>query len=68
VELTLSLIIFKKNIRRVISKKGKQLEYLIYRIIIIECPTCKKIVKENKDHYYSPARETDLIILTDILW
>ena len=49
-------------------KKGKQLEYPIHKIMIIECPTCGKMVEENDDHYYLPARETDPTILTDILW
>ncbi len=26
------------------------------------------MMEENKDHYYPPARETDLTILTDKLW
>src|SRR6266511_744449 len=68
VELTLSLITFKRDIRRVTSKKGKQTEHPIHRITIIECPTCGKMVKENKDHYCPPARETDLTILTNKPW
>ncbi len=48
-------------------KKDKQPEYLIYKIIIIEYPTCGKIVEKNKDHYCLPARETDPTILTDKL-
>src|SRR6266542_1993842 len=67
-ELTPSLITFKRNIRRVTSKKGKQTEHPIHRIIIIECLTCGKMVEENKDHYYPPAKETDLTIFTDKPW
>ena len=62
------LITFKRNIRRVIYKKGKQLEYSIYKIIIIKYLTCGKIVEENKDHHCSSAREIDPTSLTDILW
>ena len=46
-ELTPSLITFKRDIRRITSKKGKQLEYPIYKITIIECPTCGKMVEKN---------------------
>ncbi len=67
-ELTSSLIIFKKDIRRVTCKKSKQLEHPIHKITIIEYPICRKIVEENKDYYYSLAKETDLTILTNILW
>ncbi len=67
-ELTLSLIIFKRDIRRVICKKGKQLEHPIHKITIIEYPTCGKMVEENKDHYCPPARETDPTILTNKSW
>ncbi len=67
-ELTLSLIKFKRDIRRVICKKGKQSEYSIYKIIIIECLTCGKMVKGKDDHYYLLARETDPTILTDKPW
>src|SRR6266498_1679767 len=48
-ELTPSLITFKRNIRRVICKKGKQLKHPIHKIAIIECPICEKMVKENQD-------------------
>ncbi len=67
-ELTLSLIIFKRDIRRVICKKRKQLEYLIHKIIIIKCPTCEKMVKENKNYYYPPVKEIDPTILTNKPW
>src|SRR6266498_3599714 len=68
VELTSSLITFRRDIRRVTCKKGKQPEYLIHKITIIECPTCGKMVEENKDHYCPPAREIDLTILTNKPW
>ena len=68
VELTLFLITFKRDIRRVTCKKGKQLEYPIHKITIIECPTCGKMVEENEDHYCPPAREVDPAILTDKPW
>ncbi len=67
-ELTPSLITFKRDIRRITSKKGKQLEYPIYKITIIECLTYEKMVEENQDHYCLPAREIDQSILTDKLW
>jgi len=67
-ELTPSLITFKRDIRRVTSKKGKQLEHPIHKITIIEYPICGKIVEENKDHYYPLTRETDPIILTNESW
>jgi len=67
-KLTLSLITFKRDIRRVICKKDKQIKYSIHKIILIEYPTYEKIMEENKDHYCLLARETDLTILTDILW
>ncbi len=67
-ELTPSLITFKRDIRRVTCKKGKQPEHSIYKITIIECPTYGKMVKENKDHYCPPAREIDPTILTNKLW
>ncbi len=51
-----------------IYKKGKQSEYFIHKIMIVEYPICEKIVKENKDHYCPPARETDLTILINIPW
>src|SRR6266540_440660 len=63
-----SLITFKRNIRKVTSKKGKQPEHSIHRIIIIECSTCGKMVEENQDHYCPPMRETDLTILTNKSW
>ncbi len=49
-------------------KKGKQSEYLIHKIIIIECPTCGKMVEENQNYYYPSMRETDLTILVDKPW
>ncbi len=66
-ELTLSLITFKRKIRAEISPKGKQPKYeeKIYRISIIECLICGKMVKENDDHYCPPMRETDPSILVD---
>src|SRR6266545_5339106 len=67
-ELISSLIIFKRDIRRVTCKKGKQSEHPIYKITIIECPTCGKMVEENQDHYCPSARETDSAILTDKSW
>ncbi len=67
-ELTPSLITFKKDIRRVTNKKGKQPEHPIHKITIIECPTCEKMVEENQDHYCLPAREMDLTILADKPW
>src|SRR6266498_247528 len=63
-----SLITFKRDIRRVTCKKGKQSEYPIHKITIIECLTCEKMVEENQDHYCLPARETDLTILTNKPW
>ncbi len=68
VELTPSLITFRRNIRRITCKKGKQPEHPIHKITIIECPTCGKMVEENEDHYCPPARETDPTILTDKPW
>jgi len=59
---------FKRDIRRVTCKKNKQSKHLIHKITIIECPTCEKMVKENKDHYCPPVRKTDSIILADKLW
>ena len=67
-ESTLSLITFKRDIRKVTCKKGKQPEHPIHRITIIKCPTCGKMVEENQDHYCLLARETDLTILTNKLW
>src|SRR6266498_1090492 len=67
-ELIPSLITFKRDIRRVICKKGKQPEHLIHKIIIIECPICGKIVEENQDHYCPLAKEIDPTILTDKPW
>src|SRR6266540_970195 len=67
-ELTPSLITFKRDIRRVTCKKGKQPEHSIYKITIIECPTCGKMVEKSQDHYCLPAREIDLTILTDKSW
>jgi len=68
VELTSSLITFKRDIRRVTCKKEKQPEHPVHKIIIIECSTCGKMVKENQDHYCSLAREMDPTILTNKLW
>ncbi len=59
---------FKRDIRRVIYKKGKQPEHPIHKITIIECLICGKIVKENQDHYCPSTRETDPTILTDKSW
>ncbi len=67
-ELTPSLITFKRDIRRVTNKKGKQPEHPIHKITIIECPTCEKMVEKSKDHYCSPAREMDPTILTNKSW
>ncbi len=67
-ELTPSLVTFKRDIRRVTSKKGKQPEHPVHKITIIECLTCRKMVEENKDYYCPPARETDPTILTDKPW
>ncbi len=67
-KLTSSLITFKRDIRRVTCKKGKQPEHLIHKITIIECPTCEKIVKENQNHYCLSIRETNLTILMDKSW
>src|SRR6266542_5181731 len=67
-ELILSLITFKRDIRRVICKKGKQPEHPIHKINIIKCPTCGKMVEENQDHYCPLIREIDLTILTNKLW
>jgi len=66
-ELIPSLITFKRDIRKVTSKKDKQPEHPIHKIMIIECPICGKIVEENKDHYCPPVRETDPAILTNKL-
>src|SRR6266498_4806038 len=68
VELTPSLITFRRNIRRITCKKDKQPEYPIHKITIIECPTCRKMVEENQDYYCPPAREIDLTILTNKPW
>jgi len=69
-ELILLLITFRRKIRAEISLKGKQPKYEeeIYRITIIECPTCRKMVEENDDHYCPPMRETDPSILVDTPW
>ncbi len=67
VKLIPSLIIFKRDIKRVICRKDKQLEHPIHKITIIECPTCEKMVEKNKNHYYSPARKMDSTLLIDIL-
>ncbi len=63
-----SLITFKRDIRRIICKKGKQPKYPIHKITIIECPTCEKMVKESENHYCLPAREMDPIIFVDKPW
>ena len=47
-ELIPSLITFKKDIRRVTCKKGKQPEHSIHKVTIIECPTCGKWWKKNR--------------------
>ncbi len=47
IELTPSLITFKRDIRRIICKKGKQPKHPIHRITIVEYPICGKIVEEN---------------------
>src|SRR6266540_496642 len=67
-EVTSTLITFKKDIRRVTCKKGKQPEHPIHKITIIECLTCEKMVEENQDHYCPLTRETDLTILINKLW
>ena len=67
-ELTPSLVTFNRDIRRVTSKKGKQPEHPIHKIIIIECPTCRKMVEENQDHYCPLVREINPTILTDKPW
>src|SRR6266511_3562770 len=67
-ELIPSLITFRRDIRRVTSKKGKQSEHPIHRITIIECPTCRKMVEENQDHYCPLMRETDPTILMNKPW
>src|SRR6266540_715816 len=64
-ELTPSLITFKRDIRRVTCKKGKQLEHPIHRITIIEYPTCEKIMEGSQNHHCPPADPT---ILTDKPW
>ena len=66
-ELTLSLITFRRKIRAETSPKGKQPKYEeeIYRITIIKCPTCGKMVEQDDDHYCPPMRETDPSILVD---
>src|SRR6266498_4606025 len=56
-ELILSLITFKRDIRRVTCKKDKQSEHPIHKIIIIKYSICRRIVKENKDHYCPSVRE-----------
>ncbi len=67
-ELTPSLITFKRNIKRVTCKKGKQSEHPIHKITIIEYPTYEKMVEESKDYYCLPAKEIDLTILTNKPW
>ncbi len=59
---------FKRDIRRITYKKGKQPEHPIHKIIIIKYPICEKIVEESEDHYCLPAKEIDLTILVDKLW
>src|SRR6266540_5540393 len=63
-----SLITFKRDIRKVTCKKSKQPEYPMHKITIIKYLTCRKIVKENQDHYCPPIRETDLTILANKPW
>ena len=58
----------KRDIRRITYKKGKQPEHLIYKITIIKCLTCGKMVEESEDHYCPPAKEMDLTILVDKSW
>src|SRR6266540_4110059 len=67
-ELIPSLVTFKRDIRRVTCKKGKQLKHPIHKITIIKCLTCGKMIEENKNHYCPPVREVDLTILIDISW
>ena len=59
-ELTPSLITFRRKIRAETLPKGKQLKYEeeIYRITIIKCPTCEKMVEQDDDYYCPPIRET----------
>jgi len=66
-ELTPSLITFSRKIRAEMSPKGKQPKYKekIYRIIIVECSTCEKMIEKDDDHYCPPMRETDSSILVD---
>ena len=66
-ELIPSLVTFKRKIRAETSPKGKQPKYKekIYRITIIECLTCGKMVKKDDDHYCPPMRKTDPSILVD---
>ncbi len=47
-ELIPSLITFKRDIRKVTCKKGKQPEHSIHKITIIEYPICGKLVKETR--------------------
>ncbi len=65
IELTPSLITFKRDIRRVTCKKSKQLGHPIHKITIIEYPICGKMVEKNKDYYCPPAREIDPTTLTN---
>src|SRR6266540_6448298 len=69
-ELTLLLITFKRKIRAETSPKGKQPKHEeeIYRITVIEYPTCGKMVEENDDHYCSFMKEIDPSILVDTPW
>src|SRR6266542_3383585 len=69
-ELTPSLITFSRKIRAETSSKGKQPKYeeKIYRITIVECPTCGKMVEKDDDHYCPLMRETDPSILVDMSW
>jgi len=52
----------------VTCKKDKQSEHPIYKITIIKCLTCGKMVEKSGDYYYPPAKEMDLTILVEKLW
>src|SRR6266542_2970982 len=69
-ELTPSLITFSRKIRAETSPKGKQPKYeeKIYRITIVEYPTCGKMVEKDDDHYCLLMRETEPSILVDTPW
>jgi len=59
---------FKRNIRRITCKKGKQSEHPIHKITIIKYPICGKMVEKSKDHYCLLAKEMDLTMLVNKLW